>query len=149
MTEEWVEADVASKLPPRDEEFRGVHIRVFVSPYNIPEAVRGYGISEPKRFRVEFRYPEQDRSYIPVKHGPLELHVGKSSGRLCKIDVDVAALNVDTVSLELLQAAVASQLEALKQKQEFESQKARRDNLDAVRAALDTTGDRVFAAYSG
>jgi len=79
-----------------------------MSPYDIPQAVRGEFDEDRKRFVIEFRYisPEETASRQIDEH--VILHVGENSGRLCGIEADVEAMNVNAVLLRIDRAAEES-----------------------------------------
>lgn len=83
---------------------RGVHLELSLSPYDIPERVRGYYSDELKRFVIEFRYINDE----PLVERKLSDHVtakeGKSSGRLYDVLVDVDAMNVGLITAAITEA---------------------------------------------
>ena len=57
-----------------------------ISPYDIPEAVRAF--KDGQRLIVEFKYATEE-TYRSVHKGNITLKVGRNSGRLYRIEVDV------------------------------------------------------------
>jgi hypothetical protein len=86
------------------EAERGVQLQSSLSPYDIPEQLRGYYSEFLKRFVIEFRYMT-DESLVERK---LSDHVtikeGKNSGRLYDILVDVEAPNVHRITEAIREA---------------------------------------------
>ncbi|MFG0285557.1 MAG: hypothetical protein ACF8R7_14155 [Phycisphaerales bacterium JB039] len=79
-----------------------VRLDVVVSPYEVPEAVRGFKIAKG-RFRIEFRYIDG-----PEPEGvsrSLDEHVkaieGRHSRRLLALEIDVDALGAEAVGLSI------------------------------------------------
>lgn len=74
---------------------------VVLSPYDVPDAVRGLRTDE-RRFRIEFRYIDGEEQGKQVKVGP---HVtateGKYSGRLLAMEVDVEAIGANSVGVSI------------------------------------------------
>ncbi|OGP48322.1 MAG: hypothetical protein A3K30_03255 [Deltaproteobacteria bacterium RBG_13_51_10] len=85
-----------------------VEFRVFVSPYDIPEAVRGFMDQDKKRFVIEFRYIS-DESVIEKKiDDNVNIFIGNNSKRVYSIEVDSQALHADQISLKLISAIEAT-----------------------------------------
>lgn len=87
---------------PTSEE-AGVKIHIFLSPFDIPEACRGYFDQKSERFTIEFRYlAEEDEKMVrPEGQTGITLYEGKNSGRVRRIEVDTEALNVSQVELKM------------------------------------------------
>jgi len=92
----------------------GVTIRVFVSPFDVPEGVRGYYDDSAHVFRIEFKYPF-DEELVPQAKAPdnLRLFVGKNSGRLKQIEVDVDALGAEVLLVHVVPNLVDQAIEEL------------------------------------
>lgn len=89
----------------------GVLFNVVVSPYDVPEAVRGFKVPGG-RFRIEFRYIDGEE---PGRQVPLDGHVtvteGRHSHRLLALEVDVAAIGARSVGVAITPVeSVKSQL---------------------------------------
>jgi hypothetical protein len=96
----------------------GVLFDVVVSPYDVPEAVRGFK-TQHGRFRIEFRYIDG-----PEPHGPvlkLDDHVtameGRFTSRLLALEVDLDAIGARSVGV----AFSTSQSLAARLKQRIQS----------------------------
>lgn len=80
----------------------GVLLDVVLSPYDMPEAVRGFR-STNGRFRIEFRYIDG-----PEPSGPedrVDAHIsafeGRYTGRLLALEVDVLAMGASAVGISI------------------------------------------------
>lgn len=100
----WIKLDQSRLMQGQDVVRDGVHVQVFVSPYDIPEAVRGERDKETGRFTIEFRYLSDDNSFLCESNDEKTvcLIVGKNSGRLCRIELDLNKLGVGRVGLSII-----------------------------------------------
>lgn len=100
---EWVRLDPAKFGKESGEGIQGVEIHVFLSPYDVPMAVRGHFDDRKRRFVIRFRYivSEPSKSF-KSDYKYIRLSVGKNSGRLQAIEVDVDALKATRVGLRML-----------------------------------------------
>jgi hypothetical protein len=107
MKAQWISLkpeEIDSKEQAAGKAGKGVHLELSLSPYDIPERVRGYYNEELKRFVIEFRYINDE----PLVERKLSDHVivkeGKNSGRLYDVLVDVDAMNVDLITAAITEA---------------------------------------------
>jgi hypothetical protein len=119
----------------RREAYKGVHFMVTVSPYSIPEAVRG-SYNEAKRlFEIRFRYLDEESH----KRRKVDDHVcileGEHSGRLLGIDVDVDTLGVETISVAVRALG----------KLAGTAPKRRKSNYEAARKVIDSKKKELLA----
>jgi len=84
------------------KDLHGVKVEVLVSPYDVPQAVRGYFCDGRKFFTIEFRYISSEKEMIEKS---LEEHVtvkiGKNSQRLYAISLDMQSLQANSIKLRL------------------------------------------------
>lgn len=75
-----------------------------MSPYDIPRQVRGGYDEDCRRFFIEFAYiaPEDTERRELDEH--VVASVGKSSGRLYRLEIDVDSLEVDEVAIRVFHA---------------------------------------------
>ena len=95
------------EMPPHGHD-SSIEFDLLVSPYEVPEAIRGLK-TKGGRFRIEFRYidgPEHQESKRVDEH--IEFFVGKHSGRLMGIEIDVQSLGVNQVEIQISIADLAS-----------------------------------------
>ena len=113
----WVPINAKELDAGQEETRKGVHFKISPSPYDIPEAVRGYYSDKDDRFVIEFKYMTDE----VLTDCPLTDHVsariGKHSGRIYALCVDVNAIKVEQVILSvesvknaLLKAAESSSI---------------------------------------
>ena len=98
----WVEVDWEKLNPPRQEQIDGVGVTVYFSPYDMPEAVKGEDNDAKDRFVIRFQYlggEEPVEYHDKDKH--IQLGIGKKTGRLHEILVDVKSLQAGSVMLKM------------------------------------------------
>lgn len=80
---------------------KSLALELSMSPYDIPQFVGGSYCQKRKKFIIEFKYLTEE----PTIEKPLTDHVisvvGKNSGRLYGLLLDLAELGVSTISLKL------------------------------------------------
>lgn len=125
----------------------GVRFEVDVSPYDVPNAVRGFMTSHG-RFRIEFRYI--DGSEPPQQEKKLDAFVsvfeGRHSRRLLAIEVDVRALGAESVGLSITpQERFRRHLDAAWPKVEAQhSAPDERGHVEGAREAIDSRARDLF-----
>lgn len=99
MTTKWIEVDPNLVNPPKREKVDGAEVTVLMSPYDIPTALRGYFDEDRDRFVIEFRYlaDEDKKKESPRPH--ITLCLGKNSGRIYGIELEVQALEAPWVQI--------------------------------------------------
>ena len=83
---------------------RGVKVNLYLSPYDIPDAVSGDYDKATKRFVIQFKYLGDEPKESQALDKNISLRVGKNSHRIYEIAVDVGALDVEVVALEVKSA---------------------------------------------
>jgi hypothetical protein len=102
LTSKWIEVDPGSVNPPKTEKLDGVEVTVLMSPYDVPQALRGRYDETKKRFAIEFRYLGEEDTRDEVYGEHVVLQLGENSGRLYGIVLDVDAMKASWVQLVLL-----------------------------------------------
>jgi hypothetical protein len=79
---------------PRQETHRGINLTFHVSPYDIPEAVRGYYDSVRNVCVIQFRYldapvPARD----PVRQGEVAFYLDKQGQRILSVEIPKSNLS--------------------------------------------------------
>lgn len=100
----WVRVRPDTKKAKQLKTIRGVQIEVQVSPYDIPEAVRGEYSKELSKFVIEFKYIGEEPFDLKGHQQHVALRIGKNSGRLYGIEIDVDALKVSEVRVRVTNA---------------------------------------------
>lgn len=93
----------------------GVEVQVFVSPYDVPDAVRAHRDTEADYFVIEFRYIQDEPWSRHPCNRMVALRTGSHSGRLLGVEIDVRRARNNSVvtgqeALRVAIAAVDSQL---------------------------------------
>jgi hypothetical protein len=127
----WMRVDqnqINQPLENRDPAASGVSLQVFVSPYDIPEAIHGGYDKGISRFVISFKYAGVEEESISKTTGNehIDFFVGKDSNRLYRIAVDVDAMQATTVEV-----AVSSAIDRL-----AESPTRRTGNYIAAKRAI-------------
>ena len=99
----WIKLDSISREGGEEATMRGVNVKLFVSPNDIPKAIRGFYDKHAACFVIEFTYMMWDEG---VTSKEIDEHVsieaGKHTGRIKKIEIDVDGAGANQVSLELM-----------------------------------------------
>src|ERR1700722_8917367 len=99
------------------EHVNGVEITVGMAPDDLPARVRGSYDATLGRFVIEFRYPgkaeEKSVSRQENPNSEVSLLVGAHSGRLYEIHVNVRAIGVQAIELQVLIPKVEGAIEPL------------------------------------
>jgi hypothetical protein len=100
---DWLEIIPKEFSESEHVQIRGVSVEVFLSPFDMPEAVRGSYDKDAKKFLIEFRYIGGDE---PLSSDSLEgatISIGKHSKRIYKIELEQVDLtNEQKVGLRLI-----------------------------------------------
>lgn len=104
MFRRWIKLDSKKYDKETSDSQNGVEFHLHMSPYDLPDAVRGAYSPELHRFVIEFKYisAEPTQSQIVDRH--VTIHVGERSRRLYRIEVDVDSLQAEQVALRLVSA---------------------------------------------
>lgn len=138
---EWIRVDPDEFDLRRKRRFNNVEINVLVSPYDVPERVRGAFDNSLNRFVIEFQYmgDEPWRCEAPDPH--MTLRVGRNSNRLYGIEVDVHGLRAKSVTLNLsVPDLVNNALESQSRRSDVP-----RENYDLARQLISRRGAELFS----
>lgn len=102
----WFEVDVDKINKGKMKEVRGVALKVYMSPFEVPRATRGYKDDTTGKFTIEFRYITKEPTRKKKQSELITLHVGRRSGMLYRIDIDVDKIGASAVTLEVLESAI-------------------------------------------
>jgi hypothetical protein len=100
---DWIplDPDKVSKATTETRREGGVQITVGLSPYDIPQAVRGRYDPASDRFVIEFSYISEEPLVAHAHDDVVVLHVGKNSGRIYGIDINVKAARSKNVGFRI------------------------------------------------
>lgn len=101
---DWIKLDQLALVQRNAESHseRGVQINLALSPFDVPEALRGHFDAAIKRFVIEFRYMQEEAWSLRKEDEYLSLRIGRHSSRLHGIEIDVVALRAKHVALMML-----------------------------------------------
>ena len=86
VTSDWIRLDASQLNEAQKEEWGGIKLETFLSPYDVPEAVRSHLDDSKEWFVIEFRYITSEPT-VEVGVGPVKFLRGKRSGRIYQIGV--------------------------------------------------------------
>jgi hypothetical protein len=95
---EWIEVDLTEHEKAQKTLIRGVEVELYASPYDVPEAIRAHFDETKNRFIIEFKYVGSETTLVYV-FDHVGYTVGKNSGRLYGMEIDVRALKADGVGV--------------------------------------------------
>src|SRR5690606_22213962 len=95
----WIQVDESKYNEARTEEARSVRIELSVSPYNVPQQVRGQFDQAKRLFVIDFQYIDDEPTRSMKVDDHVIASVGRKSGRVYSLAVDVKALKADSVRL--------------------------------------------------
>jgi len=121
---------------PTRENIRGVSVAVQISPYDQPQAFRGFYIPERGVFRIEFKYLDEELGELQPADKMVSLELGKYSRKLLAIEVAVDQHNVKVVELQLVNNVLQLADETVKDLQTRASRPNARLNYRAVDEVL-------------
>ncbi len=135
---DWIPVDIGS-LPTNQRSLEnGVEINVGLSPYDIPEAVRGFNDPDSQHFVIQLKYMNGDETLVPKLHSQhLTLMVGEQSGCIYEIRVDVRGLSAESVRLNLMIPRVGKEIKKIEEDRWFNADKR---HYEVVRQAIESVG---------
>jgi len=141
---DWVRIEPDDIDQPNVERLGHVEITMLMSPYDVPRAVKGEYSRDIKKFVIELRYQTDETiTSGDAEFAGISLWLGRSSGRIHRIDVDVDKLNVSSVGLRIgIEKALSAALDQLKHRPRYLN---RVQNYDAALSAILRNEQRVFA----
>ncbi len=153
---DWIQVEIGDEEKVRKATIRGAEVDLFVSPYDVPDAVRGSYSSDEKIFSLEFRYVG-DESIKEVAGEHVTYHIGSFSSRLYGLDLDVRALGIESIDLSValhegegqelaakIRDSVTGAIDELIQRSPLA--KLKEDNYRLAKDAVLATQDKLFAA---
>jgi hypothetical protein len=136
-TAPWIQ--VEPSLEMRSKPLKKLQFTVFVSPHEVPQAVRSEFDKQLNRFVIEFRYLDDEEFKRVAVDNIVCLRVGKNSRRLLGIELDTVTRDVAKVRLEVhsLEREIKKAVDRLLQK---ESGKEERENYALAMKAIESKG---------
>jgi hypothetical protein len=149
----WISVEPESANVPHLEWVRGIQVKVFASPHDVPIAVKGEYEQDCDRFVIRLKYVDQDSSGLNRElsdDGVIHVYKGVSSGRVERIEVDVKKKKAATVELNIMVDQPSSLIEhvrdRLKELRNSQSSPASRLNYLAVSEALEQSKEMLAMA---
>lgn len=89
---DWIGVDSTELRKAVGAELRQLRegVTLTVSPYDVPEALRGSFDADKHRYVIEFKYVDDEPYDVADVPGPARLSVGKRSGRIDEIEIESA-----------------------------------------------------------
>jgi hypothetical protein len=146
---EWIPLNV-EQLSKRQSQEGTTEV---MSPYDVPEAVRGYYDQKSHHFVIEFRYIGDESWKRERGDSQITLRIGRHSGRLYGIEADVQEnpqagraplIQMMEMPLENVQAVCAAVTQVVHAFAAQQSLAQRRENYDAVTEALTQHAAEIF-----
>lgn len=92
---DWIKLDprtAAESFEPQRRSLDGIQIELAVSPYDVPDAVRGYINKDENNFVIEFRYLDDEAWKVTQLDSSIALRLGTHTERLYGLEIDLARL---------------------------------------------------------
>jgi hypothetical protein len=143
---DWVPLNAKTLALPKHRTIRGVDITLVVSPYDIPDAVRGEYNKDLQRFIIEFRYMSDEPWEHSKYNDNIVLRIGRNSGRLYGIEVDIHALPDQRIDLRMNVAkAVTNAINGLAHQSEMVR---RREHYEIAKDAIQEKQNQIFESLT-
>jgi hypothetical protein len=137
---EWIELDPEQLNQNERTCVNGIEINVGLSPYDIPERVRGSYDDDIGRFVIEFEYlDDNEPREISWQNEHVTLCVGENTGCLYAIHVDVESLGADAVKVRV------SVADAIRHLSEDERHSAQRRHYEVAEEIIAKNAERLLA----
>jgi len=98
---QWLQLDPAEFETDGEQMIKGVVFHISISPYDIPQAVRGRYDEQARHFVIEFKYLSMESTCHSRVDEHVVLKLGEKSGRIYSIHADVQAMEVEAVLLRI------------------------------------------------
>ena len=110
-TPDWHDLGHTKTALPDSKKIGKTTIQVFVSPYDVPEAMRGCYNRKSHIFLIEFRYVGGEESLEERVEAGITLKLGRHSGRVHGIEVDTTKIDGDSIDISFHLRKVISRVE--------------------------------------
>ena len=93
MNTNWLFTSARESLPHEEKKLvGGVQCSVSLSPYDIPQAVRGYEDKKTGFFVIEFKYPTDEPISEKIHNQFTRVDIGINSGRIYRLKFDLGEI---------------------------------------------------------
>jgi hypothetical protein len=100
----WIEVDADRYESESSGGGKDLEFHVYVSPYDLPEAVRGEYVARESMFFIEFKYIGEESLERQIADDYVTMYVGRHSNRLYRIAVDVDKLGARSIVIRVSKA---------------------------------------------
>lgn len=143
---QWLKLKPAVLNTERHQLIRGVQVNVFMSPHDVPGAVRGEFEKSLNRFVIEFKYIDEEPWNRVASDHNIALRVGRHSGRLHGIEIDAVGSQADKVQLRMHIVDMIKQ--ALTGFAQHSGKNNRIANYQIAKDVISKEQDQIFAGMS-
>lgn len=145
---EWITINLSELNKPQKDVIKGMDVKVYFSPYDMPRAVCGEYGDDKSYFAVKLAYFDKGEKTVSQKFDDkLEFLIGKSSGRLHEVRLDMNKLTVQAKGIGDLQQMAFQEIDdAVKSFAEKQSGSGSLpiDNYIAASGAIEQRRDLLF-----
>ncbi|MCH7870555.1 MAG: hypothetical protein IID33_02535 [Planctomycetes bacterium] len=100
----WIRVKLSKSTQAQPDQSRGVNFSVQISPYDLPQAIRGRYVDDRGVLRIEFRYPDEEPACKKRVDDCVSVELGEFSQKLLAIEVAVDDFGVESVQLTIKKA---------------------------------------------
>jgi hypothetical protein len=144
---DWIKLEQHYMAGPQTQRIRGVDVVVYVSPHGVPKAVRGTSHRERGIFRIEFQYLDESEDVLAAprvsRDGLVFVYLGRSSGRIERIDV--AGADPDAAQISLKINVVEEAEKGLLELKDLEPALSKKLNFEAARSAIEESRGMMYS----
>lgn len=133
----------------RIEDIGGVPVEVYLSPYDVPEAVRSYRDDATGHLIVQFRYMRVEEPKEPLSQhwvsNCVHIALGKHSGRIYRMELDLSQASTGTHPSTLVSAIVGRAIDDLARERDGGRTAAK---YLATQEAINAASDQLFLEFA-
>jgi len=141
----WIPVNRGTFEDGKIERFHGVEIKVFISPYDIPEAIGAGYDDKIDRFVIKFRYLSEEPTYEQKQDDVISLKLGKRSSRICEVIIDMKKVNASEVKLCLVEAVT----NAINQFEKRNPNAGPLERFEVSKNLINENRSQIFSTYPG
>ncbi len=140
----WIKLNPAEFAEAREQSVHGVKAELYLSPYDIPQAVKGSVDEENCRFRIQFRYiGGEEPLEVRDSANSVYFKIGRRSRRLYEIDFPIDPAKEKIASLQLVLTELEDIFKKLSTSLGAEKQR-RAGNYEVAKKILSKRGEKVI-----
>lgn len=133
----WIKLQSLKLNPVRHENVSGTDVEVAFSPYDVPDAARGYRDQANNCYVFEFRYISGDEPLeATLREEGVKVWTGKNSHRVYSLMVDASNIQNRSLIVDTLRTRLGSAIEKVAS---IHSSTARSGNYKVTRDVLDSS----------